>query len=148
MKRDIPDLAGGAILTAIGLCVAVYAAAQYDIGSLRRMGPGFFPALLGGTLAVLGLIIALPAWARTGLPVRFAWTEASAVLSALLVFAAGLERGGLVPVTFATVLIASIAAPDRRIGWRLVLAAVVTALSVLVFHFGLRMTVPLWPSQI
>jgi hypothetical protein len=146
MKRDIPDLAGGALLAAIGTFVAIYAVAQYDIGTLRRMGPGFFPALLGGVLAVLGLMIAGPAWARGAAAVQIAWKDAAAVLGAILVFAIGLERGGLVLVTAATVLIGSLAAPDRRIGWRLVLAATVTALSVLVFHFGLRMTVPMWPA--
>jgi hypothetical protein len=146
MKRDIADLAGGAVLAAIGTFVAVYAVMHYDIGTLRRMGPGFFPALLGGVLLVLGLMIALPAWARGAVPVHIAWKDAVAVLTAILIFAAGLERGGLVLVTSAAVLIASIAAPDSRIGWRLVLAGVVTALSVLVFHFGLRMTVPLWPG--
>ncbi|MGO4906790.1 tripartite tricarboxylate transporter TctB family protein [Pseudorhodobacter sp. W20_MBD10_FR17] len=146
MKRDIADLAGGALLAAIGAFVAVYAVAHYDIGTLRRMGPGFFPALLGGVLAVLGLVIALPAWARGAAPVHIVWKDAAAVLAAILVFAAGLERGGLVLVTASAVLIASIAAPDRRIGWRFVLAAVVTALSVLIFHFGLRMTVPMWPA--
>ncbi|WP_417807153.1 tripartite tricarboxylate transporter TctB family protein [Thioclava sp.] len=147
MKRDIPDLAGGLLLSVIGVFVLVYASTQYDIGSLRRMGPGFFPALLGGVLAVLGLMIALPAIARKGPPIRIAWKEALAVLIAILVFATGLERAGLVPVTLASVLIASIAAPDRRIGWRLALALIVTTLSVVVFHFGLKMTVPLWPGQ-
>lgn len=146
MRRDFADLAAGILLAALGLFVCAYAALQYDIGSLRRMGPGFFPALLGGVLAVLGLMIAIPAWARSGPPLQIAWKDAAAVLSAILVFAAGVERGGLVPVTLAAVLIASLAAPDRRILWRLVLAFTVTALSVLIFHFGLRMTVALWPS--
>ncbi|MBN2740542.1 MAG: tripartite tricarboxylate transporter TctB family protein [Rhodobacteraceae bacterium] len=147
MKRDIPDLAGGLLLSVIGVFVVLYASTQYDIGSLRRMGPGFFPALLGGVLAVLGLMIALPALARNGSPICIARKEALAVLMAILVFATGLERAGLVPVTLASVLIASIAAPDRRIGWRLALALIVTTLSVVVFHFGLKMTVPLWPGQ-
>lgn len=146
MKQDLPDLAGGVVLAAIGLFVAAYAMTHYDIGSLRRMGPGMFPAVLGGVLLGLGLMIAIPAWMRGGQRVVIAWKDAAAVLAAILVFAAGVERGGLVPVTIATVLIASIAAPDRRIGWRLALAAVVTLLSVLIFHFGLKMTIPLWPG--
>lgn len=146
MKRDIPDLAGGVLLAAIGLFVAVYAVAHYDIGSLRRMGPGLFPALLGGVLVGLGLAIAIPAWVRAGQPVSIAWKEAAAVLAAILIFAAGIERGGLVPVTLVSVLVASVAAPDRRIGWRVALALVVTLLSVLIFHFGLKMTIPLWPD--
>ncbi|KEP69292.1 hypothetical protein DL1_04370 [Thioclava dalianensis] len=147
MKRDIPDLAGGVILAGIGLFVSLYAVDHYEIGSLRRMGPGFFPAVLGGVLACLGVVIALPALVRQGPAIRIAWKECLAVLGAILVFAAGLDRLGLALVTLISVLIASVAAPDRRIGWRIVLALTVTALSVAVFSFGLKMTVPLWPGR-
>jgi hypothetical protein len=147
MKRDIPDLAGGVLLAAIGLFVTFYAVGHYEIGSLRRMGPGFFPAFLGGVLAALGVMIALPALGRQGEAIRIAWKECLAVLAALLVFAAGLNQVGLVLVTLASVLIATLAAPDRRIGWRIALAVIVTILSVAVFSFGLKMTVPLWPGR-
>jgi len=147
MKRDIPDLLGGVLLAAIGLLVTLYAVDHYETGSLRRMGPGFFPALLGGVLALLGAMIALPALARRGKAIRIAWKECLAVLAAILVFAAGLDRIGLVLATLVSVLIATLAATDRRIGWRIALAVVVTALSVAVFSFGLKMTVPLWPGR-
>lgn len=147
MKRDIPDLVGGVLLAAIGLFVVFYTLAHYEIGSLRRMGPGFFPAVLGAALALLGGMVALPALARQGDVVQIAWKECLAVLAAILIFAAGLDRLGLVLVALTSVLIASLAAPDRRIGWRIVLALVVTALSVAVFSFGLKMTVPLWPGR-
>ncbi|TNE63205.1 MAG: tripartite tricarboxylate transporter TctB family protein [Rhodobacteraceae bacterium] len=147
MKRDIPDLVGGVLLAAIGLFVVFYTLAHYEIGSLRRMGPGFFPAVLGAALALLGGMVALPALARQGEAIHIAWKECLAVLAAILIFAAGLDRLGLVLVTLTSVLIASLAAPDRRIGWRIVLALVVTALSVAVFSFGLKMTVPLWPGR-
>ncbi|WP_417280904.1 tripartite tricarboxylate transporter TctB family protein [Celeribacter sp.] len=147
MKRDIPDLVGGVLLAAIGLFVVFYTLAHYEIGSLRRMGPGFFPAVLGAALALLGGMVALPALARQGDAVQIAWKECLAVLAAILIFAAGLDRLGLVLVTLTSVLIASLAAPDRRVGWRIVLALVVTALSVAVFSFGLKMTVPLWPGR-
>ncbi|NIZ10121.1 tripartite tricarboxylate transporter TctB family protein [Pseudooceanicola sp. HF7] len=146
MKRDIPDLAGGLILAAIGLFVTFYSVEQYDIGTMRRMGPGFFPVLLGGTLSVLGLIIALPALGRQGEAIRVAWKECLAVLAAILVFAAGLNSLGLVLATLISVLIATLATPNRRIGWRILLAGIVTTLSVGVFSFGLKMTVPLWPG--
>lgn len=146
MRHDLHDLASGVILTLIGLAVATYALANYDLGALRRMGPGFFPTMLGFGLAGLGVMIAAAAWARSGRPVAIAWKEAAAVIAAIAVFAAGLERAGLVGVTFVAVLIATLAAPDRRAGWRLALAAAITVLSVLVFHFGLKMTAPLWPA--
>ncbi|WP_226553696.1 tripartite tricarboxylate transporter TctB family protein [Celeribacter naphthalenivorans] len=147
MKRDIPDLVGGVLLAAIGLFVVFYTLAHYEIGSLRRMGPGFFPTVLGAALALLGGMVALPALARQGEAIHIAWKEGLAVLAAILIFAAGLDRLGLVLVSLTSVLIASLAAPDRRIGWRIVLALVVTALSVAVFSFGLKMTVPLWPGR-
>ncbi|WP_417263487.1 tripartite tricarboxylate transporter TctB family protein [Celeribacter sp.] len=147
MKRDIPDLVGGVLLAAIGLFVVFYTLAHYEIGSLRRMGPGFFPAVLGAALALLGGMVALPALARQGDAVQIAWKEGLAVLAAILIFAAGLDRLGLVLVTLTSVLIASLATPDRRVGWRIVLALVVTTLSVAVFSFGLKMTVPLWPGR-
>lgn len=146
MKQGLEDLAGGMVLAAIGLFVALYAVANYDIGTLRRMGPGFFPVLLGGTLAILGLLIALRGWTLTGGGTHIAFKETFLVLAAIIVFALGLERAGLVVTTMTTALIASLATPDRRIGWRLVLAATVTLLSVAVFHFGLKMTLPLWPG--
>ena len=64
--RDTRDLVGGLALTVIGLFAAYYAHEHYEIGNLRRMGPGFFPVSLGLTLAVLGVLVALPAWFRQG----------------------------------------------------------------------------------
>lgn len=170
MRRDISDLAAGAILAAIGFGAAAYALNTYDFGTLRRMGPGFFPAVLGGGLGLLGLAIALPeavagraaardrgvqdaadrqdpgtAEAAPGQPTRAVLPEMAAVLGAILIFALGLERAGLAVSTAAAVLLATLAAPRPGIGWRLGLTAIVTALSVMVFHVGLKMTAPLWP---
>ena len=47
MRRDLYDLGWGAALALTGLAVAGYAWASYDMGSLRRMGPGLFPVTLG-----------------------------------------------------------------------------------------------------
>ncbi|MDO5658443.1 MAG: tripartite tricarboxylate transporter TctB family protein [Paracoccus sp. (in: a-proteobacteria)] len=145
MQRDWHDIAGGFALAAIGAAVAIYAAASYDLGSLRRMGPGFFPVMLGGLLAALGLVIALPAFGRAGEESPVALKELAAVLASVALFAFGLYRVGLVPATVASVLVASLAAPRGGVIWRLVLAVVVAGLTVLIFAVLLRMTLPLWP---
>lgn len=145
MRRDWPDFFGGAILAAIGAGVAVWAALHYDMGTLRRMGPGFFPVVLGVVLSGLGLVVALPALGRSAVAPKIETSSAVAVLAAILIFAFGLSRLGLAGATMVTVLVATIPAPRKGWIWRIVLATAVTAITVLVFSFGLRMTLPLWP---
>ncbi|SFH32494.1 Tripartite tricarboxylate transporter TctB family protein [Palleronia marisminoris] len=145
MRRDWPDIWGGLALAAVGLSACGWALAYYDLGTLRRMGPGFFPTVLGAMLAALGLIVALPALRRTGVPSRVQPWAAAAVLASIVIFGLGLSRLGLVGATAASVLVASLPAPQPGWTWRMVLTLAVTLLTVLVFSFGLRMTLPLWP---
>ena len=145
MRHDRDDLLGGLALGLVGAAALVWSLLQYDLGSLRQMGPGFFPAVLGGGLAILGLIVALPALRRPGTAAPFEGWSALAVIAAILIFGLGLTRLGLVPATALAVAVASLPAPQSGWIWRLVLVATVTALTVLVFHVGLRMTMPLWP---
>lgn len=144
--RDRADLAGGLVLAVLGAAVAAYAALHYDIGTLRRMGPGFFPLGLGALLAVLGGSIAFGAAPAQSDKSRIALPELAAILTAILVFALGLERLGLVLTTALTVLIASAAAPRAGLLWRVALAVIITAISVVIFKLALAMTLPLWPS--
>lgn len=145
MQRDWPDIFGGLVLAAIGAGAVVWAAMFYDMGTLRRMGPGFFPVVLGAALFLLGLFIALPAVGRAAATPKIEPGTAIAVLAAILVFAIGLSRLGLAGATAATVLVATLPAPREGWLWRVLLAATVTTLTVLVFSLGLRMTLPLWP---
>ena len=146
MRRDLHDLGWGAALAVIGLAVAGYAYASYDMGSLRRMGPGFFPVALGLFLAVLGGLIAVPAMGRPGQSRPFAWPETIAVVASLLAFGLLLDKLGVLLTTAVTVLIASAVAPRRGLGWRLALTGAVTALVWLVFVWGLDMSLPVWPD--
>lgn len=148
MRRDLHDLGWGAALALTGLAVAGYAWTSYDMGSLRRMGPGFFPVTLGMLLAGLGALIAIPAMGRPGQSRPFAWPETIAVVAALLVFGMALERLGVLLTTALTVLIGSAVAPRRGLGWRLVLTVAVTALVWLVFVRGLNMSLPVWPGAL
>ena len=146
MRRDWTDLLGGGAMVALGLAVAAYSAAHYDTDTLRRMGPGFLPLGLGVMLAIFGAIIALPAWSRPGQAVAVAWREALCVLASILIFGLGMARLGLVPATMLAVLVASVPAPQGGIAWRVVLAAVVSLITWLVFSVGLRLSIPVWPA--
>lgn len=145
-----------AVLALCGVGVAVYAVAFYDIGRLRRMGPGFFPLILGGMLAVIGgaLALARPPEARGGRPVPsppasppvvFHMREMAAVLTAIGVFAIGLRPLGVLLCSFVVVLVASWPAPQKGVVWRIALASGGATLVFIVFVVGLRMNLPLWP---
>ena len=57
MQKSLRDLIAGLIFVAFGLAFAG-TALTYDLGSALRMGPGYFPLVLGGLLVLLGLAIA------------------------------------------------------------------------------------------
>ena len=50
----------------LGLFVAIYAATHYPLGTALRMGPGYFPAGVGGIVALLGLVLTASLVALTG----------------------------------------------------------------------------------
>lgn len=145
MQRDWPDIVGGLILAIVGIGAAVWAGLHYDMGTLRRMGPGFFPAALGVGLAALGLVIALPALYRPSEGARIEAASVFWVTAAILLFGLSLRWLGLLGVTFAAVLVATLPAVRKGWLWRVLLALAITALTFVVFHVGLRMTLPLWP---
>jgi hypothetical protein len=146
--RDTQDLAGGLLLSALGLFVALYAQ-QYDPGTPARMGPGFFPQVLGWLLAGLGLLVALPAWFRRGnAGLDLQWRNFFLVLGAIVLFALTLQPLGLLLATFASALLASLA--ERGFSWRgrLLTAAGVAVLTAAVFIGGLSMSLHLWPAAL
>jgi hypothetical protein len=141
--KDLQDLIGGVLLSAVGLFFALYSQ-RYDFGTAARMGPGYFPTVLGWTLAVLGVLVALPALFRKGPPVKIQLGNFLFVMAALLLFAFSLRSLGMVAATFLASFVASLA--DRDITWkgRVLMSAGVTVLTVLVFSVGLNMVLPLW----
>jgi hypothetical protein len=152
MNKWNKDHVGGALLLAAGVVVVV-AGVGYGMGTLRQMGSGFFPVVLGVLMALTG--VALLATARrapaagptetshlAGPVVQ--WRGWLCIVAGVLAFVVLGEHGGLVPASFASVFIAAMG--DRKNGWRAAsaLAAAMTVLGVVVFHYGLHMLLPLF----
>lgn len=127
----------------IGLFFALYGG-QYTFGTAARMGPGFFPVVLGWVLAFLGLLIILPALRQPRVPVQFALSNFLWVFASLGIFAWGLPRLGLVVAAFVGAFVSSMA--DKQVSWvsRILISIGVSVISVLIFKFGLNMVLPLW----
>lgn len=144
-SRDYRDIVGGLAMLGIGAFVAWHAYQEYDIGQLNRMGPGFFPVSLGILLAILGLLITIPALLRKGSPVKVEVKTLVLVTLSIGLFALLLKPLGIVFATIVTVLTSSLA--DRQISWkgRVAVALGVAAITWGVFIQGLSMVLPVWP---
>ena len=143
-KRDSTDLIGGLFITALGLFFVIYAQ-RYSMGTLNRMGPAYFPVALGAVLALLGLLIAVPAWFRAGTGPDVNWKTLTIVIGSVVLFSATLQTLGLILASIITVVVASLADNDTTWRGRAILAIAVPPLIYLIFIFGLGMTIPVWP---
>jgi hypothetical protein len=144
--RSQSDFWCGLIFVAIGITF-VLVARDYRMGSAARMGPGYFPMWLGGLLALLGLTLTVPAFVTAGeaFP-RLHMRPLLALLASILVFALALQPLGFVIALMLLVAIAGFADAQLRLTHTLALGAALTAFSVVIFHYLLRLPLPLWPE--
>ena len=147
-KRDYRDVAAGGFFLAIGLGAAFHAATHYDMGSLRNIGPGLFPAGAGCVLAAFGLAMIVPALARAGVRPTVEPGVAGAVLASVAAFALILPAFGLVPATIALAAIAHRAERKVRPLTTVVLAVALAFLAwaVFVIALGVRLPAFRWPG--
>ncbi|OYR07961.1 tripartite tricarboxylate transporter TctB family protein [Brucella thiophenivorans] len=147
LSRDYRDIVGGILLVALGLVFSSYAAANYDLGTLRRMGPGMFPTALGIVLAGFGLVIAIPAFFRPGvIPEIRVWTPIF-VLTGVAAFAMTIRPFGLIPAVLSVVVISSFAELRFKPVSLTILTTSLCLIAWLVFRVGLGLPVAMfrWP---
>lgn len=136
------DLIGGLVAVAFGL-FAGYTASAYPMGSLLRMGPGFFPVGLAGLIVLLGLVLIVAAFRPRPQGQRIDVRLRPLLMIGLGVslFALLLERAGLLPATLVLVLVSSLAESPWRPKRAVILAIAMTALVYLVFITALQMPI-------
>lgn len=146
--RNRRAFVSGALFLAFAV-VYLAMALDYDPGSAARMGPGFFPRMLGGLLAVLGIAIMLGAVRpRAAVEHLDDWDFRSLawITGSILLFAFLLKLAGLVVALVALLLVASRA--SHEFTWRGAVATtiVLTLLAVAAFYYGLGLQFDLLPS--
>jgi len=140
------DLYAGLIFIAFGVLFAVVAR-NYPMGSALRMGPAYFPTILGSLLVALGAIIAVrSAFVRGDAISPIGYRELLLVLGALVLFGALLDHVGLVLSTILLIFLGSLAGHEYRTREVMVLSVVLCALAVGVFYYGLGLPFRLWPG--
>lgn len=135
------------MFVACGAFFVAWSFAYYQMGSAVRMGPGYFPALLGGLLVVLGLIVLARALAMDGPQVaRFHLRPLLFVAGSVIAYGYLMRPGGLIVATAAAVFIG--AAAGHEFKWKevSVVALVLVLFSYLVFIKGLTLPFPMCPG--
>jgi hypothetical protein len=153
------DFYSGAMFTALGGAFAI-GATSYGIGDGARMGPGYFPLILGILLAILGIILmfeGLVVETADGEPIGpWAWKPLSCVIGANLVFGVllgglpsmGVPAMGMIIAIYALVIISSLAGKHFRLRDVLVLATILAAGSYVAFIWVLKLEIQVWPTLI
>lgn len=137
------DLLAGATFVGFGLAFAI-TSTTYEIGSALRMGPGYFPLVLGALLVLLGILIAVKGFvAGEGDDIGpVPWKAAALIVAALLFFGFTVRGLGLVPSLLVTVFMTAMAGRRARVVPAVVIAGSLTALSVLIFVIVLQLRLP------
>jgi hypothetical protein len=137
------DLLAGGTFVVIGLAFAI-TSATYEIGTALSMGPGYFPLVLGGILVLLGILIAVNGVIAAGDdelgPVP--WKAMGLLVAALLFFGYTVRGLGIVPSLLISVFLTALAGHRARVIPAAIIAASLTALSVLIFVILLQLRLP------
>jgi hypothetical protein len=148
MKIKSPkDFWSGLMFIGFGLFFMIWAITHYQMGTAVRMGPAYFPTVLGGLLAVLGLFILAGSLAMEGPPVPTIHFRPIILISLGCVLYGYLMKPlGLVGATAALVYVGALGGHEFRWKEVIILYVVLMLFSWLVFMKGLGLPFPLWPA--
>ncbi|MEX2450146.1 MAG: tripartite tricarboxylate transporter TctB family protein [Rhodospirillales bacterium] len=126
---------------------AVYESRKYDFGALERMGPGYFPTILGIMLLTIGTAIFLRSFSAGAISkIVIDLRPIVLVLSGVAAFGLLLNTAGLVVATFALVLLSCLGSWEFRLRDSLILFLILIVFCSAVFYYGLEVSMRLWPE--
>ena len=143
MIRSSTDFWTGLIYLFFGVS-AILIARDYGMGTGGKMGPAYFPTILGGLLVVIGAIAVIRSFVVRGAPIgAFAFKGLALVIVSVLVFGFIVRGVGLAVALPLLVIVSAVA--SSRFRWRptLIMTAGLTIFCVLVFLKGLGIPLPI-----
>lgn len=145
--RKTHDWAAAALILLIGLGTIMHSL-SYTLGTLVRMGPGYFPLVLGVLLTFCGLILLVrpsqTAQLPSSAPKKLLMRPWLAIIASMVVFIIVGRYGGLVPATLLLVFIAALGDAANSFKAAAILAILVTLAAVALFHYGMQLQFPLF----
>jgi hypothetical protein len=143
------DFWSGVMFITIGIAFA-WGSLNYSFGSSARPGPAYFPFGLGVLMAVLGAMVLFKSLTQEmegGDKIgAWAWKPLTIIVGAVGVFGWTLPHLGM--VVSLPVLVTMSALAGNEFHWKdaLINSIVLTAGSWVIFIWGLKLTIPLWPT--
>lgn len=145
--RHPKDFWSGVIFAGLGIFAIVYGS-KYTIGTAARMGPGYFPRILGILMIVLGLLLALRSLRLRGDAVpAWHWRPVVLVLGSVVLFGLVVKTVGMAIATVLLIVVASLGSHEFRLRDALISGVLLAVLCVGVFVIGLSLQLPIWPGQ-
>jgi hypothetical protein len=137
------DFWAGMMLTGIG-AAAMFIARDYRFGSALRMGPGFFPTILGGILIAFGVCI-MAVGLKSGEKIQGSLSLRALIMLplSLVLFGLLMEKAGFIPALVALVFVSAASGREFRFVEVLLLTALLTVASAALFIWGLGLPYPL-----
>jgi hypothetical protein len=144
LVRNPKDFLAGLLFMAFGIAALVLSH-SYEIGEASRMGPGYFPRVLGILLLGFGAILSLRGLRPTMEPQpQWQWRPLAIVLLGVGVFSLA-PWLGVILTSVLLVFISSSASQEFRWKEALVSGAIQAVAVVAIFIYGLGMPLPIWP---
>lgn len=144
LKERREDIIAGLVTAGLGLFILTEAVG-YRLGTVRSMGPGYFPMLLAICMCGLGLVLILLSEPSTpGETDDKAFADKRGVLmvtAAFLAFALLIERAGLVPAVFLAVFLSALANRATTLLTAFVLAVATAGACWLIFSLALGLQI-------
>jgi hypothetical protein len=153
------DFFSGLMFMAVGIAFA-WGATTYTIGEGARMGPGYFPLMLGILLSALGAFIvfeSLVVETEDGEKIgKWAWRPLGFVIGANLLFGVmlgglpsiGLPAMGMILAIYGLTLVSALASDEFNLKEVVILATILAIGSYLAFIVLLKLQFQVWPSFI
>lgn len=142
------DFWSGLIFVVVGVTFAL-GATNYSFGNSARPGAAYFPFGLGVLLAMLGgmvLFKALTIEADGGDPIgAIAWKPLLIIVGSIVVFGLLLPHLGLALTLPVLVTMSALAGDEFHWKDALLNSLILTFGSWVIFIWGLKLTIPLWP---
>lgn len=150
LTRNAKDTLAGLLFAALGLGFSIIAYLQLPIGTATRMGPGYFPIVLGGLLVLFGAAIVLRGAATREVSVFgiIPWRGIVFTAAALILFATTLGGLGIALAVFFASIVGSLASARVTVIQSLVTAIVLSVMCAVIFGEWLNLSVPVFGSWV
>jgi hypothetical protein len=148
--KNFKDFCAGLMFLLFGIAFT-WGATRYSMGSAAKMGPGYFPIILGGLLIFLGGIIFIRSLVNRvgdGHVGQVVLKPGFLIFGSIAAFALLLKTAGLIVSIMAIILLSSLASRESRFRDSLISAILLCAASFVIFVYALNLQIPVWPAFI